>query len=105
MKVLKILYYFIEELVQVIMKLFTDISTYDTVLADKRVQYEDKDTVCYENGFDLKLLDKLGTVDRFSKVNNCSFHSIDLIMKKDHIVYSQTDKLRAEDATVMFNEK
>ena len=36
-------------------------------------------------------------------VTGCQFHSIDLVMKKDHIVYGKADTTRSQDALVLLN--
>ena len=43
--------------------------------------------------------------ESFKANNKCEFHSIDLIMKKDHILYSKIDTIHSNDSVVLFNKK
>jgi gamma-glutamyltranspeptidase len=97
--------YALSELTQVIVKLFTDSNLYGSTLEDKRVQYVSENKVCYEEGFDGKIREALNG-SKFKNVSpdhTCSFHSVDLVMKTDHIIYSKVDS-RSQDGTVVFNK-
>jgi hypothetical protein len=96
----------LSELSQIILKLFTDFSLYETSLDEKRLQFcplHDEPMVCFENGFDTTLQSQIQRVNTFVKTDNCSFHSIDLVMKKDHNVYGKSDSARSQDSMVIFN--
>ncbi len=123
--------YGLSELTQVILKIFTDFSLYETSITDKRMQFcpqHDEPMVCFEgnknqkimffsywhsflstftfkDGFDIGLRNKLEAKTQFMRLNNCSFHTIDLVMKKDHIMYGQVDSNRSSaNALVVFND-
>jgi len=53
----------------------------------------------------LKLFTDPQLYEQFFKQENqsCDFHAIDLIMKKDHILYDQMDTTRANVSVVLFN--
>lgn len=40
----------------------------------------------------------------FKATNSCEFHSIDLIMKKDHVIYGKVDSSRSDDTFALFNK-
>ncbi len=92
------------ELTEVLLKLFTDYSLYDTSVSDKRVQYNFDQGSCFENGFDSKVKSEVQGKKLFVERMNCTFHGIDLVMKKDHIIYSKVDEDRTMDSAVTFNK-
>jgi gamma-glutamyltranspeptidase len=94
------------ELTQVVLRLFTDFSLYKSALSEKRLQFcpvSEGPKVCFEDGFDAGLESQLQRVNTFTRTENCSFHSIDLVMKEDHVVYGQADTNRSQDSLVVFN--
>ena len=56
-----------------------------------------------KDGFDSSLSSKIQSQTVFAASNSCHFHNIDLVMKKDHVVYSQVDSTRSDDFAVVFN--
>ena len=123
--------YGLTELSNVILKLFTDPQLYESVIADKRIQYSPTDAgVCFESmrsfyifiiyshsdyltfiliffkaGFDTNLMSSIQKEQFFKQTNqSCDFHAIDLIMKKDHIIYDQMDTTRSNFSVVLFNK-
>jgi len=92
------------ELTGIMVKLFTDYSLYDKSLSEKRVQYNFDKNACFENGFDSKVKADILDKKLFQERTNCSFYGIDLVMKKDHIIYSKTDTERSMDSAVTFNK-
>lgn len=91
------------ELTSVLLKLFTDYSMYETAVADKRIQYHYQGMSCFEDGFDNNIRSEILGKNLFTQTNNCSYHGIDLIMKKDHIIYSKVDN-RSISYDVVFNK-
>ncbi len=53
------------------------------------------------DGFNQTIIAPL--LDDHNLVTGCKFHSIDLVMKKDHIVYGKADTTRSQDALVLVN--
>lgn len=92
------------ELSEILLKLFTDFSLYETAISDKRIQYNYEAGSCFENGFDQKIKTELLNKKLWTEKSNCSFHGVDLIMKKDHIIYSKVDSNRSLDYAVVFNK-
>lgn len=92
------------ELTEVILKLFTDYSLYETAISDKRIQYHYESSSCFEDGFDTTIKSEVLGKKLYTERNNCTYHGIDLIMKKDHIIYAQTDVNRSLDQAVLFNK-
>ncbi|CAF0962504.1 unnamed protein product [Brachionus calyciflorus] len=98
--------YSLSELSQVILKVFTDFSLYENSIGEKRLQYwtsENGSGVCFENNFDSKIEQEVLSDTKFSKKDGCTFHSIDLVMKKDHIIYGKADSDRSNDSLVVIN--
>lgn len=94
------------ELAQVITKILTDFSLYESALSDKRAQFlpqSAESQVCFESGFDATLSSQIINQGKFKASNSCMYHAIDLIMKKDHVVYGQADLQRSTDSLVVFN--
>lgn len=96
--------YGLTELTEVLLKLFTDYSLYETAIQDKRVQYNFESGSCFEDGFDSKIKAQITGKNLFSERNNCTYHGIDMIIKKDHIIYSKVDSDRSMDYAVTFNK-
>lgn len=92
------------ELTEVLLKLFTDYSLYETAIQDKRVQYNFEKGSCFEQGFDSTLKSEIKGKNLFTERMNCTYHGIDMIMKKDHIIYSKVDSDRSMDSAVTFNK-
>lgn len=95
--------YALTELSDVILKLFTDYSLYENAISDKRIQYHFETKSCFEDGFSSKVKDEIIDGKVFSEKKNCSYHGIDLVMKKDHILYCKIDTNRSMDHSVLFN--
>lgn len=55
------------------------------------------------DGFDSAIRNEIVKEGNFKPSNSCMFHPIDLVMKKDHIVYGQADLTRSQDSLVVFN--
>ena len=88
---------------------------YESAINDKRLQLLSENKFCYEgiiklfnlnsnydfnnflikyqDGFDEKILKNISFFP--AKPNDCMFHSIDLVMKKDAIVDGQSDTIKA----------
>ena len=91
------------ELTEVLLKLFTDSDLYETAITDHRVQYNYEKGTCFESGFDSQIKSSILAKKLYTENGNCSYHGIDLIMKKDHIIYSKVDN-RSMDYAVLFNK-
>lgn len=91
------------ELTEVILKLFTDYKLYESAIADHRIQYNFDKGTCFENGFDNEIKSSILGNKVYTEKSDCMYHGIDLIMKKDHIIYSKVDN-RSMDYAVLFNK-
>lgn len=94
----------LSEVTEILVKLFTDFKLYETAISDKRVQYNFEQGSCFEDGFSSQIKSDVLGKKLWTERSNCSFHGIDLIMKKDHIIYSQVDSNRSLDYAVIFNK-
>jgi gamma-glutamyltranspeptidase len=90
------------ELTQVIIRLLTDVSMYKNSTSYKRIQYLDEQEFCYEDGFDSAILKE---ISHSNSTKDCTFHSIDIVMKKDAVLGGQSDKMHSSDSIVIFNKK
>lgn len=55
------------------------------------------------DGFDNEIKSSILGNKVYTEKSDCMYHGIDLIMKKDHIIYSKVDN-RSMDYAVLFNK-